>query len=136
MKKPRCASSQKRSFPPSILRLQNNTLVSWIYVEKLQKTERESPSFFKCGMKRRSLLPVPHRQARYRRAERRQATHTERTHVDSTKIGAAKGDACHKLQCLTGSRQHIRGLSGTGGHSFAKGHQQFLVRVLEHNVII
>src|SRR5216683_1374393 len=105
-------------------------------VEILQKTERESPYLFNRWMMRRSLLPVPHRQARYRRAERRQATHTERTHVDGTKIGAAKGDACHKLQCLTGTRQHIRGLSGTGGHYFAKAHQQLLVRILEHNMII
>src|SRR5260370_15129908 len=32
MKKPRCASSQKKSFPPSAQRSQNNTLVSWIHV--------------------------------------------------------------------------------------------------------
>src|SRR5713226_9864761 len=33
MKRTRCVSSQKRSFPPSAQRSQNNTLVSWIYVE-------------------------------------------------------------------------------------------------------
>src|SRR5260370_9174976 len=32
MKRPRCVSSQKKSFPPSAQRSQNNTLVSWIYV--------------------------------------------------------------------------------------------------------
>src|SRR6266852_3850686 len=32
MKRTRCVSSQKKSFPPSAQRSQNNTLVSWIYV--------------------------------------------------------------------------------------------------------